>query len=161
MSEKIIRDLAMFETYDMSTSPRKTAVSLPSQRPSHSSTSRKLRVLPDTEQTKRERIEIRERQSFASTLKILAVAVISIVIVGSFIYRRAKINDYSRQIASVTTKLEEAQSENVRLNLKLESLKNPTIISQFAQNKGMIRRDSYTIQYFDLSDKDTGYVLGK
>lgn len=160
MADNIMHDLAMFETYEISTSPKKTAVSLPLTKPADSPL-RKLRVLPDTQQTKIERIEIREKQSLASTLKILAVAVISIIIVGSFIYQRAKINDYSRQITSIMEKLEEAESENVRLNLKLESLKNPVIISRFAQKKGMIRRDSYTIQYFDLSDKDTGYVLGK
>ena len=157
MAENVLRDLSYFEGYDTSTSPRKLNPTSPKKQTKQND--RKLRVMEDTPQIKRERLEIRERQSVLSTLKIMAVAVLSIVVIGSLVFQRATINNLSRQISQKQIELAEVKSENTRLSLKLESLKTPKIVGEFAESKGMIQRDSYTINYFDLSSKDIGYAF--
>ncbi|MBQ7580559.1 MAG: hypothetical protein IJU39_04540 [Clostridia bacterium] len=161
MSENVLRDLSMFETYDTSTSPRKYAPSASPSKRVQSPPARKLRVLEDTPKTKRERLALKEFESLLSTLKILAVAVACIVIVGSLVFQRVTVNDLGREITRIETKLNEAKSENVRLSLKLESLKTPKLVGDFAQSKGMIQRDEYTITYFDLSTKDVGHAFSE
>lgn len=157
MAENVLRDLSYFEGYDTSTSPRKLNPTSPKKQTKQND--RKLHVMEDTPQTKRERLEITERQSVLSTLKIMAVAVLSIVVIGSLVFQRVTINDLSRQISEKQVELDEAKSENTRLSLKLESLKTPKIVGEFAESKGMIQRDSYTINYFDLSSEDIGYAF--
>ena len=157
MAENVLRDLSYFEGYDTSTSPRKLNPTSPKKQTKQND--RKLHVMEDTPQIKRERLEIRERQSVLSTLKIMAVAVLSIVVIGSLVFQRATINNLSRQISQKQIELAEVKSENTRLSLKLESLKTPKIVGEFAESKGMIQRDSYTINYFDLSSKDIGYAF--
>lgn len=158
MSENVLRDLSIFETYSTSTSPRKYAPTSPKKN-AQTPPARKLRVLEDTPKTKSERLALREFESFISTLKIMAVAVLCVFVIGSLVVQRVSVNDLNRQISSIETHLEEAKSENVKLNLKLESLKTPKLVGEFAQSKGMIQRDEYTITYFDLSTKDVGYVF--
>ena len=157
MAENVLRDVSYFEGYDTSTSPRKLNPTSPKKQTKQND--RKLRVMEDTPQIKRERLEIKERQSVLSTLKIMSVAVLSIVVIGSLVFQRATINNLSRQISQKQIELAEVKSENTRLSLKLESLKTPKIVGEFAESKGMIQRDSYTINYFDLSSKDIGYAF--
>ena len=158
MSENIMRDLSMFEMYDTSTSPRKYAPTSPKKQVQNPP-ARKLRVLEDTPKTKRERLALKEFESLVSSLKIIGVAVLCILVIGSLVFQRVRVNDFNRQISSIETKLTEAKSENVRLNLKLDSLKTPKLVGEFAQSKGMIQRDEYTITYFDLSTKDVGHAF--
>ena len=140
MSENILRDLSMFEMYDTSTSPRKYAPSSP-KKEAQTPPARKLRVLEDTPKTKKERLAFREFESLISSLKIIAVAALCIVVVGSLVFQRVAVNDLNREISGYQSQLNEAKSENVRLKLRLDSLKTPKIVGEFAQSKGMIQRE--------------------
>ena len=160
MSENVLRDLSLFEMYDTSTSPRKYAPTSP-KKEAQTPPARRLRVLEDTPKTKKERLAIREFESLISSLKIIAVAVACIVVVGSLVFQRVAVNDLNREIYGYQSQLNEAKSENVRLKLRLNSLKTPKIVGEFAQSKGMIQMDEYTITYFDLSTKDVGYAFGE
>lgn len=160
MSENILRDLSFFDSYDISTSPKKYDRTSP-KKDAQSPFAGGLRVLEDTPRTKRERQILREVDSAVNTVKILAVAVLCVLVVGSLIFQRVKVVDLNHKITVQESMLNEAKSENVRLCLKLESLKTPKLVGEFAQNKGMIQRDEYTITYFDLSTEDVGYALAE
>ena len=153
----VLKELSYF-SYDTSTSPRKVQHTSPAKE-TKNAPERKLRVLKDTPQTRKERIEYKEKQSFVNTIKIMAVAILSILVIGSLVYQRVTINNIERNISTIEKQLEEAKSENIKLNMKKEALRTPKIISEFAQSKGMIQRDGYTINYFDLSSEDIGYAL--
>lgn len=152
-------DLSMFDdTGYTATSPRKIQQTSPAKRKVEAP-KRELKVLKDTPRVKKERQFYKEVEGIISTVKIMAVALVAILVIGSLVYQRVAVNDLDREISKIQVQLDEAKSENVRLKLAREAMITPTIISEYAENKGMIRRDSYTINYFDLSGKDVGYAL--
>lgn len=121
---------------------------------------KKLRVLKDTEKIRKKRIEHQEKVGFLKTFKIMAVAVIAFVVIGSLVYQRVKINEYDHKITVAQSELQLAKSENVKLQLKKESLVSTDKVRTFAQTKlGMIQRDRYQIVYFDLNNKDSGNTI--
>ena len=153
-------DMSIFED-SYTTSPKKFETDTSPAKKPRPHQKRQLRVLEETPAVRRERIAYNERQGLLSTVKIMAVALLAVLIIGSLVYQRVAINDLERKIEQVQSDLQIAESENVRLTLMRESLKTPVIVSEYAEKNGMIQRDSYKINYFDLSEEDIGYVLSE
>ena len=121
---------------------------------------KKLKVLKDTESVKRKRLEYQERIGFLRTVKIMTAALVALVVIGSLVYQRVKINEYDHKIAAVQSELKLAKSENIKLQLKKESLVSTDKVRTLAETKlGMIQRDRYQIIYFDLNNKDSGKTI--
>ena len=118
----------------------------------------RIRVLEDTPQVKRERSHIQERRNLRSTLAIISVALVLATVAGSFIFLGAYINNYDHRIAAVQEELDIAESQNIILNIKKDSMVSFDSVRQSAEEKGMIQRDRYQVTYFELAQEDYGVV---
>lgn len=121
-------------------------------------TRERIRVLEDTPQVKRERSHIQERRNLRSTLAIISVALVLATVAGSFIFLGAYINNYDHRIAAVQEELDIAESQNIILNIKKDSMVSFDSVRQSAEEKGMIQRDRYQVTYFELAQEDYGVV---
>ena len=118
----------------------------------------RIRILEDTPQVKRERSHIQERRNLRSTLAIISIALVLATVAGSFIYLGAYINNYDHKIAEVQAELDIAESQNIILNIKKDSMVSFDSVRQSAEEKGMIQRDRYQVTYFELTQEDYGVV---
>ncbi len=118
----------------------------------------RIRILEDTPQVRRERSHIQERRNFRSTLAIISVALVLATVAGSFIFLGAYINNYDHRIAQVQEELDIAESQNIILNIKKDSMVSFDSVRQSAEEKGMIQRDRYQVTYFELAQEDYGVV---
>lgn len=118
----------------------------------------RIRVLEDTPQVRRERSHIQERRNLRSTLAIISVALVLATVAGSFIFLGAYINNYDHRIAALQEELDIAESQNVILNIKKDSMVSFDSVRQSAEEKGMIQRDRYQVTYFELTQEDYGVV---
>lgn len=118
----------------------------------------RIRILEDTPQVKRERSHIQERRNIRSTLAIISVALVLATVAGSFIFLGAYINNYDHRIAALQEELDIAESQNVILNIKKDSMVSVDSVRQSAEEKGMIQRDRYQVTYFELTQEDYGVV---
>lgn len=102
--------------------------------------------------------KIRERRSFLSSLVIISVALLLTAVVSSFICLGAYINNYDHKTAALQAELDIAESQNIILNIKKDSMVSFDSVRQSAEEKGMIQRDRYQVTYFELSQGDYGVV---
>ena len=118
----------------------------------------RIRILEDTPQVRRERSHIQERRNLRSTLAIISIALVLATVAGSFIFLGAYINNYDHKIAEVQAELDIAESQNIILNIKKDSMVSFDSVRQSAEEKGMIQRDRYQVTYFELTQEDYGVV---
>lgn len=119
---------------------------------------RKIRILDDTPQVKKEKRRIAEKHNFKATLLIVLSSLVMVAIVGSFVFLGAYINNVEHKIAVTQAELDIAKSQNTILNIKKDSMISFDEIRKMAEEKGMIQRDRYQVTYIDLSDDDYGVV---
>lgn len=100
-------------------------------------------------------------RSALQTAKILSVALLLITMLATLLYGRLKADELEREISNVNTKLEAAQSENVRLNMQIESVISLKNVEDYAQSQlGMVKMESNQIEYIDLSGDDKVTLSG-
>ncbi|MBS7390431.1 MAG: hypothetical protein KIG33_08870, partial [Oscillospiraceae bacterium] len=93
--------------------------------------------------------------------KIIAISVFLLSMLSALLYGRIKVDELDRQISATETKITTAQSENVRLNMQLDSMISLKNVEEYAQtNLGMVKMESYQIEYIDLSGADKVTVSG-
>ena len=119
---------------------------------------RKLRVLDDTPQVRREKLRISEKKDYRRTFAIVACSLVMAAIVVSFVSLGAYINCVEHDIAETQAELDIARSQNTIHNIKKDRMISFDEIRKVAEEKGMIQRDRYQVTYFDLSDEDYGVV---
>ncbi len=141
-----------FDMFEEGTAAPKV-MPVPKQQPS-----KKLHIVEETHEVKRERVRIQQRLNTLSTFAIIAVALILTAAVSSFIYLGASINAYDHKIAAVQEELNIAESQNVILNIKRDSMVSFDSVRETAEELGMIQRDNYQVTYFELSQEDYGVV---
>lgn len=146
---EIVFDLDMF---DEGTSAPK---SVPARKPKPKE---KIHVLEETPQVKREKLYLQEKRSLKSSLAIISVALVLATVAGSFVFLGAYINNYDHRIADLQEELDIAESQNIILNIKKDSMVSFDSVRQSAEEKGMIQRDRYQVTYFELSQDDYGVV---
>ena len=80
---------------------------------------------------------------------------------SALLYGRIKVDELDRQISAAETKITTAQSESVRLNMQLDSMISLENVEEYAQNNlGMVKMESYQIEYIDLSGTDKVTLSG-
>lgn len=85
------------------------------------------------------------------TLKVLAGAAIILALLGIIIFGRVMVVEYTAKAEELTTRYEEALSENVRLTSEVASMYSKGNISQYAENElGMVKKDDYQPNYFSV-----------
>jgi cell division protein FtsB len=110
------------------------------------------------------------RPKTAAKMKVHPAVVVKSVAVALFIFsalftvmlsnvRLANLND---QIAASQTQLQNAKSEQVRLNMELESRMSLQNVENYAVNKlGLQKIDQFQVQYVHISDQDKVVVTPK
>lgn len=92
-----------------------------------------------------------ERTARLRALKVMAVSFVILVLLGSILFGRVKIMEAADEAATIQTQLDEAQSENVRLNNEVKTMCSISNISAYAEEKlGMIKKDCYQVNYFSV-----------
>lgn len=100
-------------------------------------------------------------QSSLQGIKILVISFVLLSMFVTMIYGRVKVDELDREIANVNTQITAAQSENVRLNMKLDSVISLKNIEDYAQNNlGMVKMESHQIEYINLSGEDSVQLSG-
>lgn len=108
------------------------------------------------EQAKKE-MRIGRNRSFV----ILGAAISLLVVISMLLYGRIKVDELDRKIQSKKNEISIAQSENVRLNMALDSMISLKNVEEYAQNNlGMVKMDNHQIEYIDLSGEDKASVSG-
>ena len=131
----------------------------PKSRPSGSKPNMKL-----VKRTKKSYAQTKSDMKRANlhTAKIIAISLVLLVMMSALLYGRMKVDELDRQIQSKKNELSVAQSENVRLSMKLDSLISLKNVEEYAQNKlGMVKMENYQIEYIDLSGEDKATVSGE
>lgn len=96
------------------------------------------------------------KASRMAALKAGIIAIVALVILGSLIYSRVMLANCQSELADQKAALKTAQSENVRLQMQFNSLMSMDKIDEYAQTKlGMVKKESYQVRYFDMTDDDT------
>ncbi|MDR3552934.1 MAG: hypothetical protein P4L75_07400 [Clostridia bacterium] len=127
--ENLAYDLSLFE-------PRE-------QRPSHRKT---LRVLPAP---KARHLEA------ALVLRCVAVSIFILLAAVAVMMSHVQLTELGTQISSAQTRLTTAKSEQVRLDMLVESRMSLQNVEDYAVNRlGMQKIQSYQIQYININNAD-------
>ena len=95
------------------------------------------------------------KASRIAALRAGGIAIVALLILGSLIYSRVMLTNYQSELADQKAALKTEQSENVRLQMQFNSLMSMDKIEEYAQTKlGMVKRESYQVRYFDMSEDD-------
>ena len=95
------------------------------------------------------------KASRIAALRAGVIAIVALLILGSLIYSRVMLTNYQSELADQKAALKTEQSENVRLQIQFNSLMSMDKIEEYAQTKlGMVKRESYQVRYFDMSEDD-------
>ena len=95
------------------------------------------------------------KASRIAALRAGVIAIVALLILGSLIYSRVMLTNYQIELADQKAALKTEQSENVRLQMQFNSLMSMDKIEEYAQTKlGMVKRESYQVRYFDMSEDD-------
>ena len=95
------------------------------------------------------------KASRIAALRAGVIAIVALLILGSLIYSRDMLTNYQSELADQKAALKTEQSENVRLQMQFNSLMSMDKIEEYAQTKlGMVKRESYQVRYFDMSEDD-------
>lgn len=132
---------------------------------SYTSTSQAPKLRPDAEPDRglkvRENKKIKskgelkaeQKSALAKAVKIAAVSVISFVMVVLVIHSYAQKNELTRSIESTQTQIENANSEYISLQSRLDSLVSMRMIDKYAvEELGMTKVKSNQIQYINVND---------
>ncbi len=93
------------------------------------------------------------RESRIAAIKACAFALAAFFIIGSLIFCRVEVTNLQVKLTEAKNNLSIAQSENISLQMKYNSLMAIDKVEEYAQSKlGMVKRESYQIDYFDISD---------
>lgn len=96
------------------------------------------------------------KASRIAALRAGVIAIVALLILGSLIYSRVMLTNYQSELADQKAALKTEQSENVRLQMQFNSLMSMDKIEEYAQTKlGMVKRESYQVRYFDMSEDDS------
>ncbi len=114
-----------------------------------------LEVKPaSTTQVKSEALESRKM-----AIRACAFALVALLFVGSLIFCRVELTNLQLRLNEAQSTLKIAEAENVSLQMEYNSMMSVDKVEEYAQSKlGMVKRESYQISYFDISD-DSGAQL--
>ena len=100
-------------------------------------------------------------RSALQTAKIISISLLLLTMLSTLLYGRLKVDELDRQISSKQSQITAAQSANVQLNMKLDSIISLKNVEQYAQtNLGMVKMENHQIEYIDLSGEDKVEVSG-
>jgi hypothetical protein len=118
---------------------------------------------PDDQKTKKDQKQPLQKKHRAkknavkpgTVVKWAFISFFVMMSVGSIMVGNIKITQLNDQVANAQKALDTAKSNEVSLNAKLEARMSMTKVEDYATNKlGLVKVQSYQIQYVHLTDKD-------
>ena len=104
------------------------------------------------------------RESVSSALRALKLFVVSatlILLFGAVLFSKVSLIELEQESAEIKSKISEAQSENTRLVMQLNSSVSIEKVDAYAVSVlGMHKLDRYQIHYFENRDGDKVVVAG-
>ena len=120
----------------------------------------KLQVVKRIEKTVAQSKSDMHRTALQSA-KFIMVAVLMLTLFSAVLYGRFKVDELDREISNINTEITAAQSENVRLNMQIDSVISLKNVEDYAQTQlGMVKMESHQIEYIDLSGEDRVVLSG-
>lgn len=109
----------------------------------------------------RSQLKAETRRANRRAFKALSVAVVMLCFVGMVIYSRVQLDEISRDITRTQSQMGVLQSENTRLEMKLNSMVSLNKVDDYAKNVlGMVKQEGYQVEYVDLEGTDKVLVSG-
>lgn len=140
--------------YDTSYMIKDFNLSRSSAAPKHTETpsdGKKLKLRENKSVKSSEQILKDERLGFKNAIVLLTVAAVIIAFVGFTIHSFALKNELTREVSSIETKISYAQSENISLNSRLDTMVSIGTIDEYAVNElHMTKLKPSQIQYIDV-----------
>ncbi len=116
---------------------------------------REFKVVEPKRKTQNEIKQERARDA-RIVARVAFVSLILFTIIGMQIFANLRFNEISALYKEQERRYEIAESENVRLQMKLNEMIAPEKISELAETKlGMVQRENYQVSFFDLSEGDS------
>lgn len=99
-----------------------------------------------------------KREMHAAAMQGTKIVVIALCLLSMFamlLYSRLRADEITREIDRTNAMLTQAQGENVRLNMAIDSMISLEKVEDYAKNTlGMTKVEGYQIEYIDLSGTD-------
>lgn len=116
---------------------------------------REFKVVEPKRKTKNEIKQEKARDAIL-VARVAFVSLVLFTIIGMQIFANLRLNEISTLYAAQQNRLKIAESENVRLQMELDTMIAPEKISELAETKlGMVQRENYQVSFFDLSESDS------
>lgn len=132
------------EAFSMHRSNQATAPAQPKPR-------ERFTVHENTVVKSKSQLKSEQKSAFRQMIQIMAVAVISLAVVGIVIGSFAMKNELTKELASVERDISNAQSDCVSLQSQLDALVSMSMIEQYAvEELGMTKVKSNQVLYIDV-----------
>ncbi len=107
-------------------------------------------AVPKKPRTKKE-LKNEARYTRFEAIKIIVISLMLLLLLGSSVYCNVVVMELESEKTKIETTIKEAQSENVRLRSEVDAMYSIDNISAYAEETlGMIKKDSYQINYFKV-----------
>ncbi|MBQ8575974.1 MAG: hypothetical protein IJ447_08015 [Clostridia bacterium] len=143
-NENFALDLDLFDVQKSGYVPQQETPKIKIQKPK----------LLEPKPVSRAEVESETRESRKMAVRACTFALVALLMIGSLIFCRVEYTNYQLDLNSAQSELSIAQSENIALQMKYNSMMSIDKVEEYAQSKlGMVKRESYQISYFDISDE--------
>lgn len=94
------------------------------------------------------------RESTKMAIRACAFALTMFLTIGAIIVCHVQLTNLQIDLTKKQNELSVVESENISLKMKYNSMMSMDKIEEYAQSKlGMVKRESYQVEYFDISDE--------
>lgn len=145
-----------YSSYDFERFEPKTAVqgsAAPAYKPK---TEQKPQIrLVEKPKISKAQLKAQSRAAGFKAAKIFVIATVILCFMAAVIYSRVQVDEITRDISSMETKIKNAQSDSVKLDTELNSMMSIDKVEEIAVNElGMVKVQDYQVVYVDLSSQD-------
>ncbi len=100
----------------------------------------------------RAQIAQESRESTKMAIRACAFALSMFLAIGAIIFCHVELTELQLDLTAKQSELSVIESENISLKMKYNSMMSIDKIEEYAQSElGMVKRESYQIDYFDIS----------
>ena len=94
------------------------------------------------------------RESTKMAIRACAFALTMFLTIGAIIVCHVQLTNLQIDLTKKQNELSVIESENISLKMKYNSMMSMDKIEEYAQSElGMVKRESYQVEYFDISDE--------
>lgn len=94
------------------------------------------------------------RESTKMAIRACAFALTMFLTIGAIIVCHVQLTNLQIDLTAKQNELSVVESENISLKMKYNSMMSMDKIEEYAQSElGMVKRESYQVEYFDISDE--------